>query len=214
MAFPTTGVLDDFNRADGVVGSAWTKNPMNSGADDLEIVSNRVRPATPTDSEVYWNANTFGPDSEVYWTVVTQPAGTENAGSFGRMRLVDPSASSSTVDGYSVEFYDGASNFIFRVDNAVQTQLGATIVNAFSSGVQVGGSVVGSTISVFENGVAIDTRTDSAYTAAGYISLGGYDSATRTLRLDDFGGGTFVPDPVPGSNAPTTIRVNKSPLRW
>ena len=64
MPFPTTSVLDNFNRADGGIGSNWT-SPSNS----WEVVSNKAR--QNSGEWVYWNATNFGNDQEVFVTLDT-----------------------------------------------------------------------------------------------------------------------------------------------
>ena len=60
MAFPTTSVLDNFNRTNGVWGSAWT----NLAGGGLTIATNVV--GTSNASNIcggFWNAFPFGPPS-------------------------------------------------------------------------------------------------------------------------------------------------------
>ncbi|MCC6651809.1 MAG: PQQ-dependent sugar dehydrogenase, partial [Candidatus Eisenbacteria bacterium] len=58
--FPTTTVLDDFNRANGGLGALWVDD-----AASLVITSNTMRQLGPSATTV-WNGLSFGPDQECY----------------------------------------------------------------------------------------------------------------------------------------------------
>ncbi len=67
---PTTPVLDDFNRPDGVVGPNWSLIRPSNACAAMNISSNSaVNPSTTLFAWNYWNAATFGPNCEAYVTV-------------------------------------------------------------------------------------------------------------------------------------------------
>ena len=76
MAFPTTPVLDDFNRANEnpLDNGTWT---IPSGAQIMRIISNAAVPTAVAGASVaYWSVGAFGPASEVYSTVTVLPGST------------------------------------------------------------------------------------------------------------------------------------------
>lgn len=72
MAFPTTPILDNFNRGDeGPPPSAnWTTVTWSDGG--LKVLSNAAVPEATTTGDyiIYWNASTFGPNLEARFTIV------------------------------------------------------------------------------------------------------------------------------------------------
>jgi hypothetical protein len=70
-AFPTTDVLDDFDRPNGGVGSAWTGATTSYG-----IVSHALYNAGGNASVLLWGSP-FGPDQEVYATLSAVDAGAD-----------------------------------------------------------------------------------------------------------------------------------------
>ncbi len=100
MAFPTTSVLDDFNRADENPlsgGGNWAL--LNSLGAPLKSVSNQVGESTNALNESYWAASNFGPDCEVFCTFSVVPTAA------GGMRLyvrIQGEGGASTWDGYSL----------------------------------------------------------------------------------------------------------------
>jgi phosphoribosylamine-glycine ligase len=139
-----------------------------------------------------WSAATFGPDTEVYLTVVTLPATGETVTLWVRLANVG----TATLTGYSLEFTAPNTIKYFRWDNAVATQLGASVTQALNANDVLGLAIVGSILTGYVNGMALTTQSDPTYTAAGTIGIGGTGT---TFRLDNVGGGTFIP-PVAGTS--------------
>lgn len=190
MAFPTTGILDSFDRAnEGPPPSAnWTTG-VRGTTSGLQVVSNACvqTVADFNTADAWWNVGTFGPDSEVYVTYTTVQSGPDAR---LYLRLQQP-GSSSTVDGYLCLATD-TSLSTYRLDNGAFTQLGATETITLASGDSLGIEGVGSTITPYQKtgGVwsAITTRTDATY-GAGYIGMA--LSGTGWV-VDGFGGGAVV----------------------
>lgn len=181
--FPTTGILDDFNRADGDLGANWT-GPFLLGTNDLAIVSNQATGASVAVCTDGYNVATYGPDSEVRVSVPTR-----NGHVSVFLRL---SGLGSSVDAYQFRT-DNVSNWQYhRWDNDSFTLLGSTISDS-AAYTAIGADMIGSTLTGYRETsgtwTAFATRTDATYTAAGYI---GMRVANTTIRLDDFGGGTVV----------------------
>lgn len=193
MAFPTTSVLDNFNRTnEGPPPSASWSGPVFSGHGQLKVSSNTCIPDGAGNKNDYWNVATFGPDSEAFVTITSKGA-TAWVDVF--VRLASPGTTG--VDGYSVEMDSGAATVThYRIDNGVLTALGSAISQAFSNGDALGLKIVGSTLQAYRQpsggswATLGTTRSDSTYTAAGNIGL---HAANTSVVMDDFGGGTALP---------------------
>ncbi len=187
MTFPTTSVLDNFNRANGDPGTNWTFPVGNQGGLKFTIDTNQAAFPDST-NEGYWNVSTYGPDCEVY-TGLPTVAGSDFE---MYMRVASPGGS---FNCYALKWNSVFQRLnYFRVDSGVFTQLGANddSVAGPVSGDSVGAEINGTTLTahIKQGGTwaAYATRTDSTYSAAGY--LGWYDNSS-TLRGDNFGGGTI-----------------------
>lgn len=203
MAFPTTSVLDDFNRSNvgPPLGGNWSVVYNLTG---FTIVSNHIEPGgSALTCGEYWNAATFGPDCEAYITDLTVDTTGAWAGIVLQVRLANPG--SSTMTGYEVDFYlrDDSSTvgdvYFYRLDDsATFVQLGATITGlTFSNGVTFGIEMIGSTLKAYYkpsggSWTEIGSRTDTTYDSAGYIAVGWWYTDPTATDLDDFGGGTVV----------------------
>jgi len=167
MAFPTTGVLDNFNRAS--IGSDWTEDIYDFGDANFAISSNQASPGNIYYSSAWWNVETFGADSEVYVTIATLPGAGEGIG-LG-IRYAD--VGTNGVDGYNI-YYEKASGtdtvIIMRLDDGSDTQLGATISQDFSAGDGIGVEAISSQIIVYRRSsgtwsdISSGGRTDGTYT--------------------------------------------------
>jgi len=187
--FPATGLLDDFNRADGPIGSSWSGWPQN-----YDIVSNRLAVGSSgTETSIYWNPSRFGVDQEVFVTLTNiDPNG-------GEQDLLLKSQSATTW-GYGVleVMYDAANQRVYVVTwewPQGWIQHGAYIPVTFSNGDQFGArATADGTVEVYKNGTLVGTRDITSWThyaEDGFIGLWFIDAEDAVL--DDFGGGT-----VPG----------------
>lgn len=201
MAFPTTSVLDDFNRANtGPPPSASWSTGAIPGNGGMKVVSNQVGGDTNSGCDAYYNVATYGPDSEAYITLAVKPATTAEFWWLS-LRLATPGTAG--VDGYEIDVTSNAVS-IWRVTNGGYTQLGSDISVTFANGEKLGAEIIGSTLAVYRYtggawGAALGTRTDSTYSAAGSIGIGADEAA---MRGDDFGGGTVV---TASGNVPRAI---------
>lgn len=197
MPFPTTPVLDSFNRANEgpPPSSKWS---AAFGAQGLKVVSNQCEADSSGDYfEDYWNLQTFGPDTEAYVTVVS--AGTVSNDVFLTGRYTDPETSSRSGYGFDISLTAPTIN-LSKIVSGVSTQMGATISYAYVVGDKIGIKITGSsttTVEAWTNTSGVWTsrgsRDDSSspLTSAGYISTTVYSDVT-TPALDDFGGGTIA----------------------
>lgn len=191
MAFPSNAtVLDDFNRTNGGLGASWTEFLGDVHA----IVSNQVTGPSGAEAFAGYDLATYGPDSEVYIDVATLGGTDQPCLIFARMTTL----SIATIDGYCVvlTIKSGTdTQGIYRIDNGVFTQLGATISNNFTAGNSLGLEIVGSTIKVYKKAsgtwsdISSGGRNDTTYGSAGYLMM---DMYGNTFRIDNFSGGTVV----------------------
>ncbi|KKL92143.1 hypothetical protein LCGC14_1887670 [marine sediment metagenome] len=140
MAFPTTGLLDDFNRGnEGPPPSAdWT-----TLVEGHKVVSNECQSNNTSASQnvSMWDTNTFGPDCEVFISIPTLPDFRVE------VALRTTTLVLGTHDGYRVSADMGNNGIeIRRVDNGANTQLGADVAFTWAVGDKIGGEVIGSTI--------------------------------------------------------------------
>lgn len=191
MAFPTTPILDDFNRGDqNPVAGIWT-GPLFTAENQLKVVSSQLVPAS-TDGNSYINGTTYGPNVEAYCTLVS---------SFGTSyRVIFYFRSTTgTVSGYRADFRNQAGDHRVNLDrmdsNAVTTLGGSGLdpADTFAAGDKFGVSMVADTIEAWRcpsggSWTSLGTRTDSTYTGAGYLGL---SLVTTGVIIDDFGGGNI-----------------------
>lgn len=199
MAFPTTGVLDNFNRTASTLGANWSHIHLygtgECGANGTQAYHNVAQYAAYTMQ--HWSAATFGADCEVYMTIATKITATDDTSSI--VARCTNNTDISTMDGYQVSVLTQAGNDIVtieRIDNGTIVQLGASIAQEISNGDSIGLECIGSTIKAYYKAsggswTELGSRTDATYGAAGYIGFYA-TSTTVTWRYDDFGGGTVV----------------------
>lgn len=187
MASPTTGILDDFNRADNPssLGANWSAFPLG-GSGRHNIASNQAAVQGTGYHADFWNPSTFGPDSECYFTA--KATGEREI----YVRAKDEGAS-NTTDCYSAYgAATGTNNWgIYQYTNGSFTLLGANFTMTFVSGDQLFLEAISTTITLYKNGTSIASRTDSTWTGSGHIGWTTGVVATGASD-DDYGGGTVV----------------------
>lgn len=182
---------DDFNRADGSLGSNWTQAPT-FGA--LAIISNQVR-ANVVGRCVMHVATataTFSADQEVTATLSTVSA----SDPLGLAVRVDP----TTGTGYyffvdtnprSLQKYDGTT---FTDLNTIGERFSATSGDVFTL------RVVGTTIDVIKNGTTILSKTDATY-SSGQPAITYNWGNNRSSRLDNASAQDVASGPSPAAIA-------------
>jgi hypothetical protein len=182
VAFPTTPILDDFNRADeGPPPSANWTGPMTAGGPNgLQVVSNQCQRGAPYGG-AWWNASTFGPDSEVYLTA-------RGSSDFYVYLRMTGALGTSAQTGYRANWF-GDEVRIRRVDSGSGTVIGGPYaVTGPVTGNKFGLEAVGSTITAYvdtgSGWTAVGSVVDATYSTAGVIGV------ETDGTFDDFGGGT------------------------
>jgi len=193
VSFPTTAVVDAFNRADENPlsdGSAWSNPGAGLGVTALQLSTNQAASGTGSSASVRDVGTT--PNLEAYMTVTTLPgAAGVSVGLFTRSTGAD-----ATWDGYEVAIvHDTGAWALQRVDNAAPTTFasGTFTGGALAAGDAIGMTSIGSTHTVWLKRAGGEwtkagTGVDATYSAHGSIGML-VAPADATVRYDNFGGG-------------------------
>lgn len=188
MTFPTTSVLDNFNRADGVIGAAWSGD---TGALQYSVASNKLD--VLTGGLITWNAGKFGADQEVFLTYSTIDTDA------GEVDLVLKQQTAGNGDELIEVLYSHANTRVEVWTNDTPTtgwtQRGANITGITLAAGDVFGASVDAAgfVRVYVNGTEIGNRDCSAwphYAGTGFIGI--WALSAGDAILDDFGGGDVV----------------------
>ena len=218
---PVTGVLDDFGRADGGVGSSWSVI-KSSGFAAMKIVAGvAVDSSSSQYAWNFWNPAGFGPDCEAFVTVASS-SGSDTV----RVGARVSGGGTGAYSGYFVSVSAAGVWSIVRVDSGSAVTLVSGVTQALAAGDRLAIRVVGSTVSAlhWQPGggwvqlLGYDTASDAVrYTQAGDLAV-----EFKTSTIDDFGGGTYpaapanVSLPVVGGAASATVgqQLTASPGVW
>lgn len=184
MAFPTTNVLDTFSDTEGPPMTGWSTPALVSGLKS----AGGVCLANAANALGIWNTVIGGADEEVYFTITTATGAGGTVSCFVRAK---DTGSALTFDAYGLVITEAATD-IWEIDvftNGAATLIGERVNQEVANGDVIGLRVVGSVLTAFLNGVELFSRTDTTYTAAGYIGAAISDT---TGRIDNFGGGITV----------------------
>lgn len=176
MSFPTTSVLDSFNRADAGPPPSASWEVFSTG---WKVVSNQCV-SSISGAAMFW-ATLFGADVESFFTYIS-------GNGFAVFLRYDNAIGNAYFVYVSGSFYE-----LFRRDTGfIDTQIASydNIVN-FVSGDKIGISALGSKIGTWLKPIGNVWRntnliTDSTYNANKDIV---YYADDATATIDDFGGG-------------------------
>jgi hypothetical protein len=186
-AFPTTGILDSFDRANaGSLGADW-----NEVVASYSIVSNQARGNAVSNWQIAnYVAITYDADFEVYLTLNTL----SNTSGSGEIYGIDANG-----NGYGVLWNNYTNTMQISIHNGSDwgEALGSVISQTINSGNKIGFSKVGSTLTAYINTgggwSVVDTVIDNTYNVSPiYLSMACYRSSTEADYYNDFGGGTAV----------------------
>jgi YD repeat-containing protein len=197
-SFPLTGILDNFNRSNGAIGSNW-----GGSTSGYSISSNQLD--VSGGGEIYWKNNQFGASQEVYVKFVTLDT------SGAEQDLLLKSQSNTGYTSGVVEVWYSHSGQKVQVWTYTSSQgwvqRGADISVTFANGDIFGArATAAGQVSVYKNGILQGTRDITAwpyYASGGYIGLW-FDQAGAAL-LDDFGGGTMPGSSLPGVHVKASL---------
>lgn len=180
-AVAASGIADDFNRADGGLGSNWT---VVQGT--FAVASNKCSITTSGRNQAYWNAATPA-DNQYAEAVVTAPVlpGSQ-VGVICRHNGGNAQANSSF---YVLRWEKDSGNLsITKIINGGITNLtSAAVSQATLDGKTVRLECSGTTLTGYLNGVSTLSTTDAALTT-GRVGLWGH-SGGGTTTVDDFAAG-------------------------
>jgi hypothetical protein len=207
-AFPTTAVLDDFNRANEnplSLTGAWGA-PIHTGTlQTMKLSSNAIMDDSLADGggsgQAYRDDQNYGPGVEAYVTLLNPWANNSSDFWFWMNGNAENAAGRDGYKLYAI-YNTGVWYYnVYRTDNDVETELTPSFEAGptLASGDKLGGEIaVGGTITWYYKASAgswgaasgVSTRSDATYTS-GHIGLSkGFNDTTTSL--DDFGGGTIV----------------------
>ncbi len=187
-ALPAT---DSFLRTDTTLGSNWT---ATSGA-ITEWTLNAITGASPSSpsnfEEAYWNADSFGNDQYSQAVIKRGTAGTEGVA----VRM------SAGYNGYRATLFGGSGCSITKDVSGSGTDIGSCSVT-WTDGHTLKIEVIGTAITVYDNGASIGTATDSALASGSAGIVGFQDAGTNLTNWE--GGNTGAP---PSSFVPAIINA-------
>lgn len=195
-SFPTTPLLDSFDRADGVLGGNWS-SPALGDSFSPTIETNLLRFPGGGQASACWNGNVFA-DGEVYITIPTLSAigdhvrliGRCDVGSLGDQQSYRALWVQSSGDIFLAKFNGGTQRADVFSGSGVQ---------AVSAGDSIGMSMAGGLITLWYKAAAsaafssVISGYDDSALSGGYIGVGAGYGITIEPRLNNFGGG---PTPV------------------
>jgi hypothetical protein len=196
---PATGtIFDNFNRADGPLGSNWLTSLDLAGPAPV-VSSNQCR-GSDTLCPAYWNpaVNSFSNDQHAQATYVT-------ATSFDHAGVVVRHDTSGHSNFY-LFFANGSNLSIYKCTAGSYLQIGTGTNSGFANGDVLRLEVVGSTLTAKVNGTTFITVTDSSFTSGQPGILANHS----TEFMDDWSAGpsiitagtqTLTPNLVAGDDA-------------
>lgn len=213
--FPSTGIIDNFNRANGSLGNNWSG--MTTG---YAIVANKLDVGTTED--IYWNSSLFGVNQEVFITLDNIDSNASEVG------IILKAQDKNQIGHGIIDVSYFPTGHYVKVWTYIKTpgswqQHGTDIPVTFVNGDQFGARAnANGDVEVYRNGELLGIRNVSDwpfYSSGGYIGLVNYDSSG--MVLDDFGGGTtsnsptLTPTPATSCTDPLTCNpVVSVPARW
>lgn len=201
VLFPTTSILDTFDRADGALGDDWA-----GGSGGLTISSNQ---ATATSDFAYWAPDEFDAHSECFATIADPgSSGSSVNRSLSLWVRGSEFTEANNPNGYlcRVSWFRLSNGRVFTESITValsklvagdQIELASTSTT-IPAGVKFGIRAAGSTISAWRNAGSGWTQvlsvSDTSVTTGGRIAM-----TVSGFKVDDFGGGN-----LPTAGPPTT----------
>lgn len=155
---------DDFNRANGNLGSNWTDLFI---ANSAQISSNQLVGNYNNSWAAYYSAGTLGNDQYSKIQITTVPTGSQG---FGVAVRCSGGVGTETYYAFGCS---ASSSSIEKFVSGTFTLLKGSIATTFSVGDYIEVRVSGTTISGYKNGVFVDSATDSSI-SSGKAGVWGY----------------------------------------
>jgi hypothetical protein len=200
--FPTTPILDNFNRADGAPGANWTV----LGTGGFVISSNALTPVDQTQFQLMrWTA-TFGADQEAYFRI----AGLPTVGTAFEIIVRGQDISNRYVAFASS--VTGANNDAITLNKEVGGVNTSLCAPGFNLGFDI---AVGDSFGIRATGAFLEAWyqragqqwarigycNDTSFQSGGFIGIGHGDVGI----IDDWGGGNIGTAP-PGTSPPAAVQ--------
>jgi len=204
--FPATGIIDDFNRADGLLGANWSGRTTG-----YTLATNQLRITGSGEQDIYWNNTSFGADQEVYVTLNTiNPSGSEIG------LVLKAQSSSGNEPGLIDILYNPSLQQVqiwtFQIPQG-WIQRGVPLPVTFVNGDQFGARAkANGQVEVYRNGGLLGSQDLTAwphYANGGYIGLFMYNASNPVL--DNFGGGTMGASSTP-TDTPAALTATNTPV--
>lgn len=199
---PSTTVSDDFNRADGSLGSNWSADAA------WAIVSNQAFVGNGTLQNARYLSALSSSDMSASWTFVSR-TGPSDA-------FAGPSArSSSSQKTCYVAAYTSSGRYLGKCVSGTWTilnQAGVAVppgVPAANHVIQC--DVVGSTIRGIQNGTQVASVTDSAISGHLYAGLFKWTYNLGNVTGDNWSATDGIPDPPPAPTVTPLVTTNTTP---
>jgi acid phosphatase type 7 len=213
LPFPRTGLLDDFARPAGALGTNWQSPALQDGG-TVTIKSSGLTGSSSGAGSATWSPGTFGADQEAYLGVPTLPA----AGNFMQLAGRVSTQSSSNVSCYFLRVTPSSSTWDLRkkINGAASTSI-KTFTAPFVAGDGAGLQIIGSTLTAYRKPgagawVSIGSTTDTSIPGSGYVS---FTLGDTTMRGGGFGGGTVTTAQPPAAPSLSATAADASVhLSW
>ncbi len=207
MPFPTTPILDDFNRADEGPPPSASWELVADTAFGLIVLSNQIKREIDTTTAAQAWIAPFGNDAEVY---VDIPARSEPEG-FTYANIIHNEA--GNLDGYLLAIVGADSSIsvsgtddevqLRRWDNSSSSLISSLSIPAWSDGDAIGLRRVGDRLDGWYKPVggnwtrilvAIDATYDLSVDGQIAVMVGPFSGTDTLWRGDNFGGGSIQPE--------------------
>lgn len=195
--YPTTGLLDDFNRANESPLSAagmWTASVDGSGAPNLDTNA-VVGPVSGTFYTMRTDA-AYNADQEAYMSIPTLPTAARLCSLF--LRLQAANIGTSTFTGYQFQCLESSGSFICRIyyqSAGSATQIVITTI-LLTAGDKIGAQAQGSKLRFLKYSSGswrvFLQATHASISSGGFL---GFCVQGNVVRIDDFSGGNLIVPP-------------------
>ncbi len=204
-SFPTTGIIDNFNRANGTIGTNWSIDRSQ-----FMITGNQM--GVSSDGMILWNPTSFGPDQEAYVTFVNVDDSATNMD-----LLLKSQDSERKINLLEVSYNPAGKTLIIAsyTSGKGYTEYCENIPATFANGDQFGARAsADGKVYVYKNGVSLavcDVSSWPSHSQGGYVGLLAWGAPNAIF--DNFGGGTTAgtAPQVPSATTkplPTRTRAN------
>jgi len=190
-------ILDNFNRANGALGSNWTA--ALAGSDPAPTINSNMAWANVSGTveySAYWNVTNYTGNHQCGFTI---GAGLVGSGTVPVIFLgLSVTVPGGSFTGYIVQMQflqdgsqHGAIN-LYRGSGGSYSLLSSSSTFTWATGDVISAKRVGSVISVYQNGILLLSSTDGSPPAnGGYIGFGlSNKTSPGDVAVTDFWGGT------------------------